>query len=67
MILKFESIGKEPVNVEFKKTNENTLEIEVEHLNPSCCQELHLVELSEDNLFSLIGQLLRIQSEIKNS
>jgi hypothetical protein len=67
MITKFKSIGNEPINIEFKKTYSNTLEVEIEHLNPSCPQELHLVELTEDNLFSLIGQLLRIQSEIKSS
>ena len=66
MITKFRSIGEEPVNIEFSKTPNNTLEIEMEHLNPHSSQEIHIVELSEENLFSLIGQLLRIQSEIKS-
>jgi hypothetical protein len=65
MITKFISIGEQPTNIEFKKTRNNTLEVEIEHLNPHCTQELHVVELSEENLFSLIGQLLRIQAEIK--
>ena len=44
---------------------DNCLMVEVEHQNPSSSQEIHKVLLDEDKLFSLIGQLLRIQSEIK--
>ena len=67
MITKFESIGEEPTNIEFKRTSNNSLKVEIEHLNPHCLQEIHVVELTEENLFSLIGQLLRMQSEIKKS
>lgn len=64
MITKFISRGSEHCEIEFLKT-ENTLTIEIEHKNPYCLQELHEVELSKEDLFDLIGQLLRIQSEFK--
>ena len=65
MITKVISIGSEMANIEFSRTEIGNLRVEVEHLNPRNSQEPHIVELSEDDLFSLIGQLLRLQSEIR--
>jgi len=65
MITKF--ICKENYNsVEFKKES-NTLLVTINHLVKSdkLEQEFLDVRLSEQNLFDLIGQLLRLQSEIR--
>lgn len=64
MITKFISRGEEMCEIEFLRTGE-TLTIEIEHKNPYTTQERHEVELSSKDLFDLIGQLLRIQSEFK--
>lgn len=65
MITKFKSIGEEATVLEIEKTDSNTVTFEIEHLDPYTTQEPHVVEISKDDLFSLLGQLLRIQSEIR--
>jgi len=65
MITKFISRGEEECEIEFLITS-NRLKIEIEHFNPYCPQEKHQVELSKEDLFELIDQLLRIQSKLKN-
>ena len=58
--------------IKFKSESSNNL-LEIEKVNESVYFNLededclvHSVEISKKNLFSLIGQLLRIQSELKN-
>ena len=65
MITKFKSISEDLTTLEIEKTDSDTITFEIEHLNPHTTQEIHVVEISKENLFSLLGQLLRIQSEIK--
>jgi hypothetical protein len=60
-IYKFESIISEQSTIEFYKTNKEELSI-------LSRQGLHsvLIKLDKNQLFDLIGFLLRIQSQIKN-
>ncbi len=65
MITKF--ICKENYNsLEFKKES-NSLLVTISHLVKSDTLEIDFldVRLTEQNLFDLIGQLLRVQSEIR--
>ena len=62
MITKFNCQDDNYKAIEFSKTSHNQLEIEVidEEID-----ERRSVYLTEKDLFNLIGQLLRIQSEIR--
>lgn len=64
MITKFISRAEDECEIQFLII-EDMLKIEIEHFNPYCPQEKHEVELSKEDLFELIGQLLRIQSKLK--
>ena len=60
-VYKFRSKIRQTDTVEFYQTNHNTVGIQT----ASEFQAI-MVELSEDQLFELIGGLLRIQSKIKS-
>lgn len=66
MITKFRSLKSDNINIEFQKVQNNIL-ISVEEQVPECDLNYLDVTLSEENLFDLIGQLLRLQSEIKKA
>lgn len=63
MITKFKTLNNDSTSIEFKREEKNILiSIEKNDFEPL---EYLDVKISEENLFSLIGQLLRLQSEIK--
>ena len=62
MITKFEN-KLEGTSIEFENSGKGSVHITSQGEG----LENHYHELSEQDLFSLIGQLLRIQSEIKKS
>lgn len=59
-VYKFRSQIREQENIEFYQTSNNQLGIVINSDNNGI-----LVSLSEEQLFELIGSLLRIQSKIK--
>jgi hypothetical protein len=61
MITKFED-SKQDTFLEFRKSKNKTLLVEISDRQTA---EGFSCRLNEDDLFSLIGQLLRIQSELK--
>ncbi len=61
MITKFED-SKQDTFLEFRKSKDKTLLVEISDRQTA---EGFSCRLKEDDLFCLIGQLLRIQSEIK--
>ena len=63
MITKFKTLNNDSTSIEFKREEKNIL-ISIEKNDFGALEYLD-VKISEENLFSLIGQLLRLQSEIK--
>jgi hypothetical protein len=63
MITKFNDCDSGASSIEFKRENDTVI-IEITE-DFSLPLDVYSVTLSEDDLFMLIGQLLRIQSEIK--
>ena len=63
MITKFEDL-KQNTFLEFRKSKDKTLLVEISDRESA---EGFSARLTEQDLFSLIGQLLRIQSEIKKN
>lgn len=62
MITKFRGIGNSDHTIEFERSESSNVDITIEDCSNS---DFQLITLSEKDLFSLIGQLLRIQSEIR--
>ena len=62
MITKFNCQDENFKAIEFSRTSHNQLEIE---MIDEETDERNSIYLTEKNLFDLIGQLLRIQSEIR--
>ena len=65
MITKFKSEHSENITIEFQRVGKSVL-VSIDETVKGNLTYLD-AKLSEENLFSLIGQLLRIQSEIKKN
>ncbi len=64
MITKFKCVENSDIVVEFRKEHDSLI-IEMDDLISEREYSSFTAQLSKENLFSLIGQLLRIQAEIK--
>ena len=62
MITKFRGVGNVDHTIEFERSELSNVDITIENVTDS---EYQMITISEKDLFSLIGQLLRIQSEIR--
>ena len=62
--LKSNNWTENPSTIEFEKIGQN-LVVQTIELKPYDETDIHTVELSADQLFDLIGVLLRIQSQFK--
>ncbi len=61
MITKFQSVTGSNLSLEIQKKADT---VSIEFATPT---EKRIVEITPDDLFNLIGQLLRIQSEFKSN